>query len=124
MIVVDLWEVWLHNADQLDDFVTVRAAEVADVRSRDGQVRTYLTGRRRIVTTPRRGFTVNVTCLAVPRTTADELEARSGSRSLYRDPWGRVAYGTLFTVDVEDIPGVDRVNVTFTFVATTTDMSV
>ena len=115
MVTVTLNELWLHDADDHADHVRVPYASMDVSEARQGEVRTYAGGRRRLITGPAKPRTASVTAQNIDRAIADEIVSRRGSVQMVRDGRGRVLFGTFFEVSLDETPGrKEMVSVGFT----------
>ena len=116
MASVTLNELWIHDADDLSDYVRVRVSELSAPQEQAGEVREYAGGRRRIIRRKTRRREVSVELSNVDREVLPRLDDWAGRLLMLRDPRGRVMWGSFFSFSVEETRGLrDRVTVGFTF---------
>jgi len=116
--------VWIAPADDLEDAIILRFADLSESTSREGRVRQYAGGRRRLVSTPQRNRRLKVATPPMPRVVVAELEDRTGTLQLLRDSKGRVVLGTWWDLEVSEVIGTNRVELSLMFEATTDTVAV
>lgn len=115
MATVTLTKVFVHDRADFDDYVAYQSAGRADGRSADGEIRTYATGRRRIVTTPARARRLPYTLRMVDDAGVDWLDDHKGVAVMVRDHVGNVEFGTYFALDVVPYKDGSGSDVSFAF---------
>ena len=120
MASVPLSELWVHEADNLANYVTTDGfAQENESRSVPGRVQTYAGGRRRTVTRPGSATSLQTTFPVCARVTVAWLRSLAGTTVLLRDPYGRVEWGVYLSVDVSERgSGIDP-DVSFTLESVT-----
>lgn len=103
---VALTELWVHDSDNLADYVTSDGfLSESYRRTARGEVRVYAGGRERLTTRAGAPQALNVSLPAVDRTTIAWLEDHKGALVMVRDPRGRLVWGAYFDLDVDEKPG-------------------
>ena len=119
MASVSLSELWIHDGDDLSDFVqTFGFASEDETDAVAGEVRTYANGRRRIVRRAGTATSLSVTFPSTDRTTIDWLRAHKGNTLMLRDPYGRKVWGTFFSLSVPEKGSAQLPDASFTFEST------
>lgn len=115
MATVELSKVWIHRADDLAAAETFYSNKPGDDFVQDGEVRAYATGRLRIISRPaqRSGYRVNLR--DVTDAQVETLKEWAGQLLLYRDPRGRMIFGSFFTLTIDEYKAVDGNDVSLTF---------
>lgn len=124
MASVTLTRLWLHDAADLSDFITVRTAELGEVPAVHGEVRRYANGNLRAVRRAGTARQVRVRLRPSVRSDVDQIAAWTGRRLMLRDSRGRKLWGVYWDPQVTEVPGVDRADVSFTFEQVTYNESV
>ena len=120
MAVITLSEIWLHDGEDLADYVqSYGFASEDESHAVAGQVRTYANGRRRIIRRAGTATSVSVTLPSTDRTTIDWLRERAGQTLMLRDPSGRKVWGTLFSVSVPEKGSAQLPDASFSFESVT-----
>ena len=119
MASVALTDLWLHDASDLSDSVTLWLADEKASVSQAGAVRRYANGRLRAVTRVGQRESVQVTVHLSDRTQLDQLRDWCGSLLMLRDKRGRKLWGSYFDLDVTELVPSTFVSVAFTFHQTT-----
>lgn len=99
--------VFLHDAEDLTDFIALDAADLTGADAIVGGVGRRAGGRRRATATPGRDGQLDITFDLLTRDEADRLEARAGTVQVLRDPVGRVWWGVFWTTSRREIPGTN-----------------
>lgn len=120
MALVTLTRLWVHDANDLADNITVDlAAPIDDTPSVLGEVRSY-GGRRRIVLTEEESRTVIYRTSELPRADLEWLLDRLGQLLLWRDERHRLLWGATFAVPYQELGHrSDTVSASWTVVETT-----
>lgn len=94
----------VYLTDIADPTVSVHASspERALAAQRDGEVRSYAGGRRRVITNARTAATFPLTLQWLTTADVDQLMAWRGRLLLLRDGLGRRIFGTYLSLDVQD----------------------
>lgn len=125
MASVDLEHVWLHDADNLSDYIRLRSRNISTILERNIGRRAYAGGRIRAVSSPAVEQSIEWEALMVNRETLDQLEDWLGETLLYRDPWGRSVYGFLSELPSTDrLAPIGKADVSLVFKVVTEDESV
>lgn len=124
MASVALRDLWLHNANDLSDSITLWLADESALVYVLGEVRRYANGRRRTVTRVGQSESVRVTVHISDRTQYDQLKDWCGSLLMLRDKRGRKLWGSYFDLDVTELVPSTFLAVAFTFEAATYDEAV
>ena len=122
MAVLELNQVWLHDAADLSVHIRFKARNIVGTPERRVRLDEYASGRTRLITTPIRRTQVRFDALRVPREDIDQLEAWLGRLLLYRDPRGRKLFGFLSQLptterihtELADISGIEFTSTTDT----------
>ena len=108
MASVTLTTCWVHLASDLATAVPLDVSALSEKEATFGQVRTYVGGRRRRVSSAGIDRQLAISATLVPRATMEALRSWQGQVVLFRDPRGRVTYGTY-----EDVPATEYMTVDF-----------
>lgn len=116
MATVDLDDVWVHRGTDLATYVTFVFDQADDTSERDGDVQTFLNGRRAGSATAAEPRTVTYTCDLADRSDAETLAGWLGDLLLVRDGVGRKLWGVVYSVPHAEIRGTSGrlVDLTFT----------
>ena len=103
MTILNLRTVWLNDAANLDDKISLPSMSSLEVATAyDGEVRQYASGRRRVVTRGVPAKAASLSVVGADRTTVAWLENHVGRILLFRDDRGRKFYGVFFEVGVAE----------------------
>lgn len=115
MAVIYLHELWVHNGDDLADYVTCSLRSLDTNRTADSEVRTYGQGRRRVVRGPARPLSGQVEVQLVDRPTLARLDQWAGHDVFIRTPRGHALFAVYHALEVVEHRWTDAVDVAFTF---------
>lgn len=117
MALVVLDYLFIHLARSPDIFLALDVDGETATRQTSGEVRRLAGGRHRAVVRVGSARPLSLTLEQVDRSDVETLDAwvAAGEFLLLRDPRGRVEWGHIFDLSVDEIPGVDLANVSFTF---------
>lgn len=102
MASVTLDRMWVHDATDLDTYLTFYTSDRSEDRTLAGTVRTYANGRQRIITSTGSSRTLPVTFPLVTSSELTQLEAWRGTMLMFRDHRGRLFFGTFFGLSITD----------------------
>ena len=94
--------VWLHDTDNLANYLTFFSADRGDQRARTVDVRTYAGGRNRAVTRVSRRQQLAVRAVNISAATLEQLDDWTGHLLMFRDKPGRLVFGVYAALDVTD----------------------
>lgn len=111
MASVELYDLFIHNAADLTDFITIDVfGGFSAPEQTRGEVRTYSAGRRRVVRRPGRSKTITAT-FPTTRERIAQFEEWVGETVMLRDPVGRLIFGVYFEVGQDETDGGEWVDV-------------
>jgi hypothetical protein len=93
MAVVSLTDLWLHDAADLSDFVTLEVSELVEVPAIEAPIRRYASGVLRMVRSGEVQHSYAVLCRLPSRSAVDQLREWAGQLLMLRDPLGRKRFG-------------------------------
>ncbi len=103
MTIINLRTVWLNDASNLDDKISLPSMSALEVATTaEGSVRQYASGRRRVITRGQAGKTASLSVVGADRATVTWLENHVGELLCVRDDRGRKFYGVYFAVGVAE----------------------
>lgn len=115
MASVSLETLWVNNAADLSDSAALPLSALTWKPTRQGDVRTYAGGRRRLVTRVGSARSADIALEYVDRDLVNRLDAWTGALLCFRDPMGRKFYGVFLDPSFEEQDdGSDHANVSFT----------
>jgi hypothetical protein len=99
---VTLTKVWLHEADNLGEYITAYSERPDDTRGIDGEVRAYTNGRLRAIVRDVRRQTIAVRLVDVNATTLAWLDEHIAEVVMFRDTHSRLLFASYFALEVEE----------------------
>ena len=124
MASVELTQVWLHEAEDHDEFVRLLARNISATPERKVERRPRAGGRVQMVSTPLRHRTVTFDAIQVPRSDIGWLDDRLGDMLMFRDPRGRVLFGFLADLPTDEHLWTKKADLGLTFRAITYSIEV
>lgn len=118
-MAVDLDRIWIHDAVDPTSFVVAYSDRPDDTRDHAGDVRVYANGRLRTITRAVRRQTISITLVDVTTEEVDLLDSWMGALTMYRDPRGRLLFGSYFSLDVTEYKDGSGFSASFTIAEVT-----
>lgn len=114
MASVALTELFLHDAVDPSDYVSLKHSDMQEETTAHGEKREYAGGRERLITRPGESGSYQVSTCPLGYDVIAELRARKGAVVMLRDTRGRLVYGTYFKLAVADLPAMQKGRASFT----------
>lgn len=94
----------LADVNALGTRLVFGTADKKDARITPGELREMANGEMRAVSRVTNQGTLDVTAVMINRADLSTLDQWRGRLLLYRDTWGRVFYGTYWSINVKNYP--------------------
>jgi hypothetical protein len=102
MPAATLTQFWVHDNDDLSDYIVAYSRDRGDERGVGGEVRQYAAGRFRTVTREGVSRSIAAQLVNLTDTQVGWLEDRLGQVVMVRDHEGRKMFGSFFAMTVVD----------------------